>query len=62
MQLADARRVVLFSYNNETKRVDFRHYSIGVKSIGISKSVKRIITSSIPDLHKFNDISEYVLR
>ncbi|KAG9288195.1 hypothetical protein G9A89_020501 [Geosiphon pyriformis] len=62
MQLSEARRVVLFSYNNETNRIDFRHYNIGVKPVGISKSIKRIITAEIPDLHNYDDISEYVLR
>ncbi|KAF9946401.1 hypothetical protein BGZ65_009762 [Modicella reniformis] len=62
MQLADARRVVLLNYNSETKHIDFRHYSVSVKPIGVSKSIKRVITTEVPDLHGFNDISEYVLR
>ncbi|CAG8500550.1 8581_t:CDS:2 [Ambispora gerdemannii] len=63
MQLSEARRVVLFSYNIETKQIDFRHYSIIVKPVGISKSIKKIITGdSMPDLHNLNDISEFVLK
>ncbi|GBB92208.1 hypothetical protein RclHR1_19830001 [Rhizophagus clarus] len=62
IQLADARRVVLFNYNPDTKIIDFRHYSIGVKPIGITKSVRKIITSNVPDLHEYRDISEFVLR
>ncbi|CAG8459858.1 2059_t:CDS:2 [Ambispora leptoticha] len=63
MQLSEARRVVLFSYNSETKHIDFRHYSINVKPVGISKSIKKIITSdNMPDLHNLNDISEFVLK
>jgi len=62
IQLADARRVVLFNYNSDTKIIDFRHYSVGVKPIGISKSVRRIINSNVPDLHEYHDISEFVLR
>ncbi|KAL1923808.1 uncharacterized protein VTP21DRAFT_8788 [Calcarisporiella thermophila] len=62
MQLADARRIVLLNYNSETKRVDFRHYSIHVKPTGISKSVKRVINLNVPSLGDFQDISEYVLR
>ncbi|CAG8441854.1 9447_t:CDS:2 [Acaulospora morrowiae] len=62
MNLADARRVVLFNYNSDTKHIDFRHYRIGVKPVGLSKSVRRIINDHIPDLHGYEDISEYVLR
>ncbi|GAB5587144.1 rRNA-binding ribosome biosynthesis protein [Umbelopsis nana] len=62
MQLADARRVVLLNYNSDTNMIDFRHYSIGVKPIGVSKSVKKIITTEVPNLADFEDISEYVLR
>ncbi|KAG0033863.1 hypothetical protein BGZ81_007038 [Podila clonocystis] len=62
MQLADARRVVLLNYNSETKHIDFRHYNVSVKPVGISKSIKRVITTTVPDLKGFDDISDYVLR
>lgn len=62
MQLADARRVVLLNYNSETKHIDFRHYNVSVKPVGISKSIKRVITTAVPDLKGFDDISDYVLR
>ncbi|CAG8469844.1 4085_t:CDS:2 [Funneliformis mosseae] len=61
VQLAEARRVVLFNYNSDTNTIDFRHYIIRVKPIGISKSVRRIINSNVPDLHEYHDISEFVL-
>ncbi|CAG8506515.1 5183_t:CDS:2 [Diversispora eburnea] len=57
MQLAEARRVVMFNYDPETKNIDFRHYCIGVKPVGISKSVRRIVTNNIPDLSNYQDIS-----
>ncbi|KAI8320738.1 Brix-domain-containing protein [Martensiomyces pterosporus] len=63
MLLADARRVVLFNYNEATGMVDFRHYAIVVKPVGITKGVKRVITAkNLPSLAGFDDISEYVLR
>ncbi|OZJ02240.1 hypothetical protein BZG36_04549 [Bifiguratus adelaidae] len=62
MQLADARRIILLNYNEDTKRIDYRHYSIGVKPLGISKSVKRVVSMNMPDLSNFEDVSEYVLR
>ncbi|KAG0292014.1 hypothetical protein BGZ98_002765 [Dissophora globulifera] len=62
MHLSEARRVVLLNYNSETKNIDFRHYNVSVKPVGISKSIKRVITSEVPDLQGFDDISDYVLR
>ncbi|KAJ3057579.1 hypothetical protein HK097_000046 [Rhizophlyctis rosea] len=62
MKLADARRVILFNLNPETKEVEFRHYSITVKVTGVSKSVKHIIQTDIPDLNPYTDVSEYILR
>lgn len=62
MQLSQTRRVLLFNYNEDTDCIDVRHYSIGVKAIGISKSIKRVINADLPDLSKFEDISDYILR
>ncbi|CAG8579294.1 13578_t:CDS:2 [Racocetra persica] len=62
IQLSEARRVVLFNYNSDTKHIDFRHYNIDIKPVGLSKSVRRIVSTNVPNLHKYNDISEYVLR
>ncbi|KAJ2558847.1 rRNA-binding ribosome biosynthesis protein [Coemansia sp. RSA 1933] len=63
MHLSEARRVVLFNYNDETDMVDFRHYTIVVKPVGVTKGVKRVILSNnVPSLAGYDDISEYVLR
>ncbi|KAJ3042852.1 hypothetical protein HDV00_006413 [Rhizophlyctis rosea] len=62
MKLADARRVILFNLNPETKEIEFRHYNVTVKVTGVSKSVKHLIQTDIPDLNRFNDVSEYILR
>lgn len=62
VKLTDIRRVVIFNYIPESNQVEFRHYLITVKVSGISKSIKTIIQSEIPDLTKCNDISDYILR
>ncbi|KAJ3292854.1 hypothetical protein HK104_004955 [Borealophlyctis nickersoniae] len=62
MKLTEARRVILFNLNSDTEEIEFRHYSITVRVTGVSKSVKTIIQTDVPDLNKFNDISEYILR
>ncbi|SAM01410.1 hypothetical protein [Absidia glauca] len=62
MQLNQAKRVLLYNYNEDTGMIDFRHYSIGVKTTGVSKSIKRVITTNLPNLGDFEDISDYVLK
>lgn len=63
MHITDCRRVVMFDYDADTDTVDFRHYYINVKQIGVSKSVKRIVnTSSVPNMAEFEDISDFILR
>jgi ribosome biogenesis protein SSF1/2 len=62
MQLSEARRVLLFNYNEDTGMIDMRHYSIGVKATGVSKSIKRVINTNLPNLGDYEDISDYVLK
>ncbi|KAJ8663183.1 hypothetical protein O0I10_001360 [Lichtheimia ornata] len=62
MKLSQTRRVLLFNYNEETGKIDMRHYSIGVKATGVSKSIKRIVEMSLPDMSKYDDISDYVMK
>jgi ribosome biogenesis protein SSF1/2 len=62
MKLSEARRVALFNYNSDKKTIDFRHFTITVAPVGLSKSVKRIIQTNIPNLSDVKDISEYILK
>ncbi|ORX49125.1 Brix-domain-containing protein [Hesseltinella vesiculosa] len=62
MQLSQARRVLLYNYNEDTQTIDVRHYGIGVKTTGVSKSIKRVVSTHIPNLSQFEDISDYVLK
>lgn len=39
-----------------------RHYELSVKPAGVSKSVKSLLKPEVPDLSKFKDVSEFVLR
>lgn len=76
MHLSQARRIVLLSYNEETQTIDWRHYLISVRPVGVSRRVRRVIEGStghraalsssspskkIPNLSSTNDISEYLL-
>lgn len=62
MNVNDCRRVVLFHYDAETDRIHFRHYFISMKTAGVSKSVKRVVQTKLPNLSNYKDISEYVLK
>jgi ribosome biogenesis protein SSF1/2 len=50
MALSQARRIVLLSYNTVTKTIDFRHYLISVRPIGVSKSVRKIVEGVNPNV------------
>lgn len=62
VKLSDIRRIVLCHYNREEDMVEFRHYSITVKMVGVSKTVKRILKADIPNLSQYDDISEFIMR
>lgn len=76
MKLSQARRIVLLNYNSATGTIDWRHYLISVRPVGVSKSVRRVIEGSsrssssaaggtnrgkLPNLASTQDISDYVL-
>ena len=52
VKLADCRRVVLFHVNKDDETVEMRHYAIKATPVGVSRSVKKILQSKIPDLSK----------
>lgn len=62
VKLSEIRRVVLCHYNREEDMVEFRHYAIHIKLVGVSKTVKRILKADIPNLSQFDDISEFIMK
>jgi ribosome biogenesis protein SSF1/2 len=50
------------NYDRNTKRIELRHYLIQMTPVGLSKSVKRLLTASkVPDFSRYTDIADYVL-
>lgn len=43
MRLSQARRVVLLSYNAHSDTIEWRHFLISVRPVGVSRSVRRVI-------------------
>ncbi|KAK2725935.1 suppressor of SWI4 1 homolog [Artemia franciscana] len=62
LKLVNIRRCVLFSYDEETGTIEFRHYSIKIAPTGVSKAIKKIVKSKIPDLSRLDDISEFLTK
>lgn len=62
VNLNQIRRCALFNYNQESEQIDFRHYAIKVVPYGMSRGVKKIVQSRIPNLSRFDDISELMTK
>jgi len=62
IKLNTIRRAVLLNYNQDTKTIDFRHYTIKVVPVGMSRGVKKIVTSKIPNLGKFDSMADFLMK
>lgn len=62
MKVASIRRCVLFSYNPVNNLVDMRHFAITLVPTCVNKAIKKIAQKKIPDMSKFEDISDFVLK
>jgi ribosome biogenesis protein SSF1/2 len=65
--LPNFRRVLLISFNPITNLVSVRHYTITVRSHGVSRRVRKLLTtpsltSRLPSLGHREDIADYLLR
>jgi len=60
IKLAECRRVVLFDYDSKTNTVEVRHYAITASPVGVSRTVKRIVQTRLPDVGHLKDIADYV--
>jgi len=62
VKLRTVKRCVMLNYNEDTGLIDFRHYAVKVKPVGLSKPVKKLVASKkIPNLSRlksFDDIME----
>ncbi|XP_042859666.1 suppressor of SWI4 1 homolog [Penaeus japonicus] len=56
------QRCCLIHYDAENEVFDFRHYSIRVIPLGLSKAIKKFSTGKVPNLSKFSDISEFLTK
>lgn len=60
--VGDIRRCLLLRYDAETDQIYLRHYSIKAIPVGVSRRVRRMIQTRLPDMSGFNDVGDYLLN
>lgn len=63
LKLNNLRRAVLFSYNSSDQTIEFRHYTIKVVPVGISKGVKKLVNRThVPNMGRLQDMADFVMK
>uniref|UniRef100_A0A7N0TKN7 Brix domain-containing protein n=1 Tax=Kalanchoe fedtschenkoi TaxID=63787 RepID=A0A7N0TKN7_KALFE len=63
VKLASCQRIVLLNYNKETKLIDFRHYSIRLEPVGVTRRLRKFVQNhQVPDLRNLQDVSDFVTK
>ncbi|CAN1309564.1 Peter Pan-like protein, partial [Linum perenne] len=63
VKLSSCQRIVLLNYNKDTKLIDFRHYSIRLQPVGVSRRIRRFVQNhQVPDLRSLQDVSDFVTK
>ena len=61
--LDNIKRCVLLNYDAESGTIEFRHYAIKVKPVGLTNTVRKIITGKkVPDLGSYTSVEEAIKR
>ncbi|XP_042658735.1 suppressor of SWI4 1 homolog [Tyto alba] len=62
INLNNIKRCLLISYNAETQLLDFRHYSVKIVPVGVSKGLKKLLQEKFPNMSRLEDISELLVK
>ncbi|KAF7690988.1 hypothetical protein HF521_011285 [Silurus meridionalis] len=62
VNLNNIKRCVLVSYDPASQEIEFRHYSLKVVPVGMSKGVKKLLQEKFPNMSKLEDISDLLLK
>lgn len=63
VKLSACQRIVLLNYNKETKLIDFRHYSIRLQPVGVSRRLRKFVQKhQVPNLSNLQDVSDFITR
>ncbi|KAL6217225.1 hypothetical protein ACLB2K_010442 [Fragaria x ananassa] len=61
VKLSSCQRILLLHYNEDTKLIDFRHYSIRLAPVGVSRRIRKFVQKhEVPDLRNLQDVSDFV--
>ncbi|CAA7388838.1 unnamed protein product [Spirodela intermedia] len=63
VNLSTCKRIVLLNYDKDTKLIDFRHYSIRLQPVGVTRRIRKFVQShQVPDLRNLQDVSEFITK
>ncbi|CAJ1075295.1 suppressor of SWI4 1 homolog [Xyrichtys novacula] len=62
VSLNNIKRCVLVNYNAGSEEIELRHYSLKVVPVGMSRGVKKLMQEKFPNMNKFEDISELLIK
>ncbi|KAJ7977568.1 PETER PAN-like protein [Quillaja saponaria] len=63
VKLSSCQRIVLLNYNKDTKLIDFRHYSIRLQPVGVSRRIRKFVQNhQVPDLRNLQDVTDFVTK
>ncbi|WVZ56892.1 hypothetical protein U9M48_007360 [Paspalum notatum var. saurae] len=63
VKLATCQRILLLKYDKEKEVLEFRHYSIKLQPVGVSRRIRKLMQNNqLPDLRDLKDVSDYVTK
>ncbi|KAM8824448.1 suppressor of SWI4 1 homolog [Synchiropus picturatus] len=62
VSLNTIKRCVLLNYDPATEEIELRHYSLKVVPVGMSRGMKKLMQERFPNMNKFEDISELLIK
>ncbi|KAE8664894.1 Peter Pan-like protein [Hibiscus syriacus] len=61
VKLSSCQRIVLLNYNKDTKLIDFRHYSITLQPVGVSRRIHKLVQNhQVPNLRNLQDVNDFI--
>lgn len=63
VKLSTCQRILLLQYDKEKEIIDFRHYSIKLQPVGVSRKIRKLMQNNqVPDLRDLKDVSDFVTK
>ncbi|CAN6439833.1 unnamed protein product [Victoria cruziana] len=63
VKLSSCQRIVLLNYDKETKLIDFRHYSVRLQPVGVTRRIRKFVQNhQVPDMRNLQDVSDFITK